>query len=70
MVEYYPKNNTRPVIAGFIVFALFLLLNEIIRLVFGVSIPRYIAIPLVIILGTIVLIKMNPRESKRNNLKK
>ncbi len=65
MVEYYPKNNFRPTIAAVIVGGAFILANEILRSVSGIGIPRYIGIPLALILGIIILVKMNPKEKNR-----
>jgi hypothetical protein len=62
MVEYYPKNNVRPVIAALIVGAVFILANEILLSIVGVAIPRFIAIPLVIIVGALALTKMNSNK--------
>ena len=64
MVEYYPRNNVRPVIAALIVGAVFIVANEILLSVAGVAIPRFIAIPLVIIVGALILKKMNSNEKQ------
>ena len=64
MVEYYPKNNVRPVIAALIVGVAFIVGNEIFLFFSGVAVPRLIAIPLATIVGTLILIKMNSNEKK------
>ncbi len=64
MVEFYPKNNFRPIVAAVIVGGVIILVNEILRSVSGISIPRPIGIPLALILGVVILVKMN---SKGNN---
>jgi hypothetical protein len=64
MVEYYPKNNIRPVIAALIVGVTFIAGNEIFLFFAGVAVPRFIAIPLATIVGTLILIKMNSNEEK------
>ena len=64
MVEYYPKNNVRPVIAALIVGVAFIVGNEIFLFFAGVAVPRLIVIPLATIVGTLILIKMNSNEKK------
>jgi hypothetical protein len=70
MVEYYPKNNTRPVIVAIIVGALLIVLNESSRYLLGFNIPRYIAMPLVFVIGTGILLRINPKGQKKINVKK
>lgn len=65
MVEYYPKNNFRPIIAAAIVGGAFILTNEILRSVSGTGIPRSIGIPLALTLGVIILVKMNPKGKNK-----
>ena len=56
MAEYYPKNIKRPIIVALIVGIL-----GIFVIVLDFIIPRFIAIPLAVIAGVLILTKMNPK---------
>jgi hypothetical protein len=66
MVEYYPKNNVYPALVVFFAGAAFILANEILLYFVGVSVPRFIAIQLVFIVGAVLLTKMNSKKKYKN----
>ena len=62
MVEYYPKNNTRPTVVAILVAGILILGNEMLRSYIGINIPRVVAVPISTILGLIILVKANSKE--------